>query len=240
MSNRRAVRRGWKSLRASADALLRMINDILDYSRLEADQIVIEAVDFELLGLLDQVRRAHGPVAASKGLSLRMDISPALPHIVRGDHVRLAQVLAHLVGNAIKFSEQGKIKLRVLPDGALPPMLRFEVEDQGVGIPPERQAGMFQLFSQGDNSTTRRFGGTGLGLQLCRRLVNLMAGDIGFASKPGLGSVFWFVVPLVSRRRRRRSCSGWAAGAGRFTGYGCVPFAGLARRRRHRSPGALG
>ena len=188
-----------EKLRASADALLRMINDILDYSRLEADQIVIEAVDFELLGLLDQVSRAHGPVAASKGLSLRMDISPALPHIVRGDHVRLAQVLGHLVGNAIKFSDQGEIKLRVLPDGALPPMLRFEVEDQGVGIPPERQAGMFQLFNQGDNSTTRRFGGTGLGLQLCKRLVNLMAGDIGFTSTPGLGSVFWFVVPLVSK-----------------------------------------
>jgi signal transduction histidine kinase len=81
-----------------------------------------------------------------------MDIAPGLPHIVHGDHVRLAQVLGHLVGNAIKFSDQGEIKLRVLPDGALPPMLRFEVEDQGVGIPPERQAGMFQLFSR---ATTR-------------------------------------------------------------------------------------
>lgn len=188
-----------EKLRASADALLRMINDILDYSRLEADQIVIEAVDFELLSLVDQIKLAHGPVAASKGLTLRVEVSSVLPHVVHGDHVRLAQVLGHLVGNAIKFSEQGVITLRVLQDGALPPMLRFEVEDQGVGIPPERQADMFQLFNQGDSSTTRRFGGTGLGLQLCKRLVNLMAGDVGFSSQPGQGSTFWFVVPLLPK-----------------------------------------
>ena len=186
-------------LRGSADILLKLINDILDYSRLEADQIVVEAVDFELPSLLEQIKEAHGAVAAGKGLSLRIDLSPSLPHIVRGDHARLAQVLGHLVGNAIKFSDQGAITLRVLQDAALPPMLRFEIEDQGVGIPQEQQAGLFQLFNQGDNSTTRRFGGTGLGLQLCKRLVNLMAGDIGFSSTPGLGSVFWFVVPLVPK-----------------------------------------
>ena len=197
-----------EKLKGSTDTLLKLINEILDYSRLEADQIVIENVDFELGSLLDQVDRAHGPVALSKGLVLQRVVSPELPGIVRGDVVRLAQILGHLLGNAIKFSEHGTITLRVSAEALVPPMLRFEVEDQGMGIPTERHGSLFQLFNQGDNSTTRRFGGTGLGLQLCKRMVELMAGKIGFSSVVGHGSVFWFTVPLVLREKHVAAESG--------------------------------
>ena len=199
-----------EKLRASTDTLLKLINEILDYSRLEADQISIESVDFELRALLDQVERAHAPVSLSKGLVLQHALSPALPGIVRGDVVRLAQILGHLVGNAIKFSEHGTITVRVSAEAVVPPMLRFEVEDQGVGIPADQHGSLFQLFNQGDNSTTRRFGGTGLGLQLCKRLVELMAGKIGFSSAVDRGSVFWFTVPLVLRDKHVEAGSGTA------------------------------
>ena len=188
-------------LRASTDMLLGMINDILDYSRLEADQLVIEAVDFELASLLGQVEQAQRAVADSKGLVLQRVVAAGVPGILRSDPMRLAQILGHLLGNAVKFSEHGSITLRVSLADTVPPILRFAVEDQGIGIPADRQDSLFQLFNQIDGSSTRRFGGTGLGLQLCKRLVERMAGTLGFSSVEGQGSVFWFTVPLLLREK---------------------------------------
>ncbi len=178
--------------------LLDLINDILDYSRMEADGIVLASLDFDLASLLDQAERGVRTSAAEKGLHLVRDLDPQVPARLRGDPMRLRQVLVNLLGNAVKFSEQGLVTLRVRQLGTHrgESMLRFEVEDHGVGISPEVQAGLFQLFNQGDNSSTRRYGGTGLGLALCRRLVALMAGEIGFVSNPGQGSTFWFTVRL--------------------------------------------
>lgn len=188
-------------LKVSADALLTLINELLDYSRLESNQIVIDDQDFDLGNWLEQIERPYREVAAGKGLALQRRVSPLLPKRLRGDPIRLAQIIGHLLDNAIKFSERGTVTLRVGQEegvGAQLPLLRFAVEDQGVGVPPEIQGGLFTLFHQGDNSTTRRFGGTGLGLALCKRMVKLMAGEIGFTSIAGQGSTFWLVVPLVA------------------------------------------
>lgn len=185
-------------LKKSSNALLALINELLDYSKLEGDQICIEETDIDLGGLFDQVEVAYRDIAASKGIALLHETSPLLPPVVRGDALRLAQILGHLLGNAIKFSERGIVTLRASRDdtGATP-MLKFVVTDEGIGIPPEMRSQLFSRFSQGDGSTTRRFGGAGLGLALCKRLVNLMAGDMGYLSTPGEGSSFWFVVPLI-------------------------------------------
>ena len=153
--------------------------------------------------LLDAVEKDHGEVAASKGLAIRREVRPGLPGCLRGDPIRLAQILGHLLGNAIKFSNGGTITLRVAPEKTASqlPLLRFEVADQGVGIPDDLQGGLFTLFHQADNSSTRRFGGTGLGLALCKRLVDLMGGEIGFVSQVGQGSTFWFRIPLSAVAR---------------------------------------
>ena len=188
-------------LKRSADALLALINELLDYSRLESKRIVIDDQAFDLVTLLDQIELSHREVAASKGLIFQRQVSPHLPRQLRSDPIRLAQIIGHLVDNAIKFSQHGTVTLRVSQDegvGTQLPMLRFEVQDQGLGVPPEIQGDLFTLFHQGDNSTTRRFGGTGLGLALCKRMVELMAGKIGFSTLPGQGSTFWLVIPLVA------------------------------------------
>ncbi|MBS1140593.1 MAG: hypothetical protein H6R13_2046 [Proteobacteria bacterium] len=185
----------------STNTLLGLINELLDYSRLESRQILIDDQPFELATLLDQIELAYRDVATSKGLIFQRLVSPLLPARLQADPIRLAQIIGHLVDNAIKFSKQGTVTLRVCKEegmGTLLPLLRFEVQDQGIGIPPEIQGGLFTLFHQGDNSTTRHFGGTGLGLALCKRMVELMAGEIGFLSTPGQGTTVWLTIPLIA------------------------------------------
>jgi len=182
----------------SSETLLSVINDVLDFSKIEAGRLVLESVDFDLHEQLERTLDLQSGLARKKGLELVLDFAATAPRRLRGDPVRLRQIVLNLLGNAIKFTERGEIVLRVLPAGPAtePGHLRIEVQDTGVGIPPDRQAGLFQRFSQADSSTTRRYGGTGLGLAICRRLVELMHGEIGVVSTPGEGALFWFTLRL--------------------------------------------
>jgi len=182
--------------RESADTLLKIINDILDYSKLEAGKIELEAVDFCPEQLVDGVVSLLSARAMAKGLGLSMNLSPGTPLWVRGDPTRLRQILFNLIGNAIKFTDKGSVSVigshRDIGDGALE--LRFEVRDTGIGISEAARARLFTRFSQADSSTTRKFGGTGLGLAICKQLAELMGGEIGVVSQPGRGSAFFFTI----------------------------------------------
>ncbi|HEY0833398.1 MAG TPA: ATP-binding protein, partial [Azospirillum sp.] len=187
------------TVRDSANALLRIIDDILDLSKIEAGKLDLEELDLSPLELVEGVADLLAPQAHQKELALICHVDPAVPAVVRGDPGRLRQILFNLAGNAIKFTERGRILIRTLPAGDAPPgrvRLRFEIEDTGIGISEEGQARLFQPFSQADSSTTRRFGGTGLGLAICTRMVEMMGGRIGVRSAPGRGSTFWFTVDL--------------------------------------------
>ncbi len=176
--------------------LLELINDILDMSKIEAGQLELDKTDFSLEQMLSELVDLHAIRAHDKRLELVLDIEPGTPAAVYGDAKRLKQCLINLVGNAIKFSSKGAIVIGVHPvsDGA--DMLNFSVSDNGIGIPLHKQKAIFEAFSQADNSITRQFGGTGLGLTITRRLVHLMEGEIGVESIEGLGSTFYFTVHL--------------------------------------------
>lgn len=184
----------------SANGLLRLITNLLETAKLEADQLALDEDDFELCWLLHKLERESQAAVAAKGLVFVTGVAPDVPERLHGDLRQMLRVLGELLDNAVKFSETGTIALRVrqVPTDHDFRALRFEIEDQGIGIGDELRAGVFQLFNQGDASATRKYVGTGLGLALCKRLVSLMAGTIGFSATPGGGATFWIEVPLAA------------------------------------------
>ena len=184
--------------RRAGDNLLNLINDILDLSKVEASQLELEQTGFSLHDHLEKVMEMVATRANEKGLALVCEIAPGVPNDLVGDPTRLRQVLLNLLGNAIKFTESGEVSLRVTQDGnfAVPTALRFAVSDTGIGIPSQKLGQVFERFTQADSSTTRRFGGSGLGLTISRRLVELMGGRIWVESGVGKGSVFSFAAPF--------------------------------------------
>jgi signal transduction histidine kinase/CheY-like chemotaxis protein len=192
-----------QTVRQSAEALLVIINDILDFSKIEAGKLQMDEVDFSLRQALDGTLKPLALRAHEKQLEIMIDISPDVPDARLGDPNRLRQILTNLVGNAIKFTERGDVIVRVRRQGDTTsgPALLFSVIDTGIGIPAEKQSMIFQAFTQADGSTTRRFGGTGLGLTICAQLVKLMGGQIWVDSTLDRGSAFHFtvVLPEISR-----------------------------------------
>ncbi|MDQ2106690.1 ATP-binding protein, partial [Azospirillum isscasi] len=189
------------TVRDSATALLRIIDDILDLSKIEAGKLDLDEMDLDPNELVEGVAELLAPQAHQKALLLVCDLDRKVPAAVRGDPGRLRQILFNLAGNAIKFTDAGRVVLRTRLEpcaaGSDRLRLRFSVEDTGIGISTAGQARLFQPFSQADSSTTRRFGGTGLGLAICARLVEMMGGRIGVNSAPGCGATFWFTVDLA-------------------------------------------
>jgi signal transduction histidine kinase len=192
-----------EAIRTSGRHLLHVINDILDFSRIEAGRLPLERVDFAVPQLLERVRQLTASQAVERGLELRFGLDGPAPPAVRGDPMRLKQVLLNLVGNALKFTREGGVAVTARQERAdeRGVRLRFEVRDTGIGMTPGQAAGLFQAFAQADRSTARRYGGTGLGLAISRRLVEAMGGEIGVDSAPGVGSLFWFEVAVRGRRR---------------------------------------
>ncbi len=179
-------------LRSCGETLLSLVNDVLDYSKIEAGRLELEEVDFDLRLLLEETAGVIAQRAEEKGLELVLDLDPGAPTGLRGDPTRLRQVLINLASNGIKFTEKGQVVLAavVTPAAGGPVHVRIEVRDTGIGIPADRRDLLFRSFSQVDASTTRRYGGTGLGLAISRQLVELMHGSIGVESTPGVGSTF--------------------------------------------------
>ncbi len=192
-------RRYAEVVRSSGENLLRLLNDILDFSKIEAGKMELEIAPLNLGRLLDDVSAAFALQAQKKGLEFLISADPDVPRRLRGDSGRIQQVLANLVSNALKFTQQGEVAVRVslAAENAAGATLRFTVSDTGPGIPQDIKDHIFEKFTQADASTTRRFGGTGLGLAICRQLVGLMHGEIGVDSEPGRGSNFWFTLPLA-------------------------------------------
>lgn len=188
-----------KTVDQSSRHLLSIINDILDLSKIEADRLSLEQVDLQIATVFENLLSIIGGKAAEKGLRIETETDPAIGEFsLKGDPLRLGQILLNLTSNAIKFTEAGTLRLSVslIDNRAEDVQLRFEVHDQGIGISPEDQARLFTAFEQADNSTTRKYGGTGLGLAISKRLVQLMEGEIGVNSQIGEGSTFWFTARL--------------------------------------------
>ena len=189
------------TIKDSGDALLTIINDILDLSKIEAGKLTLETIDFDFRETVEAVVDLLGFKAQEKGLELLGLINPEIPTTVQGDPVRLRQILMNLIGNAIKFTAKGEIVVQVLPEEetAGQVLLRFMITDTGIGLTPEGRGRLFQAFSQEDSSTTRKYGGTGLGLSISKKLAELMGGTIGVRSELGQGSCFWFTTRLSTQ-----------------------------------------
>ncbi len=182
-----------ESLKVSAKSLLTLINTILDYTKLESGTVQLEYTAVSLHNIVNDVILIQQPIAKTKGLNLKAQISESIPKLVETDGNRLRQILLNLVSNAVKFTDRGDVLIHLIHDH---PLYRFEVKDTGIGISPDQLNKLFRPFSQVDSSSTRRFGGTGLGLMISKRLVNLMGGDIGVQSQIDQGSCFYFTFPL--------------------------------------------
>ena len=206
-------RRYVEIIQASGKSLLRILDDILDFSRIEAGKLDLQSRDFELRKVLEGTAALLAPRAEAKGIGLSWEAAPEVPRLVRGDEGRLRQVLVNLAENAVKFTERGEVRIRVETGGekAGRRVLRFLVEDTGIGIPPENRESVFETFTQVDSSSARKYGGAGLGLAISRKLVEMMGGEIGLESEVGKGTVVAFTVPFEEP-------AGRASGAGSGTG----------------------
>ena len=191
-------------IRSSAGSLLAIIEDILDFSKIEAGKLVFEHRDFNVREVVEDALELLGGQAQAKGIELIGEVPHDLPVKFQGDPGRLRQVLINLISNAIKFTGQGEVVVRVRQEGegASDASLRFEIKDTGIGIAPEAQARLFQSFSQADTATTRTYGGSGLGLAIAKQLVGLMHGQIGLESALGRGSTFWFAIRFEKQPER--------------------------------------
>jgi len=180
----------------SANNLLGVVNNILDFSKLEAGNVTPESIPFSVEHSIEAIVKLLGLKASDKGLELETSVSNEIPEYLNGDPGRIGQILLNLVGNAIKFTEHGSVRIKashaVIAEDQIE--LRVEVIDSGPGIPADAQASLFSPFTQADSSVSRKYGGTGLGLAICKQLCRTMGGDIGVKSRPGIGSVFWFTV----------------------------------------------
>jgi PAS domain S-box-containing protein len=196
-----------QTIRNCGESLLTLINDILDFSKIEAGKLTFEMLDFCVAEVVKDTLDLLAESAQAKGLELTCEFPPHIPHRLRGDPSRLRQILMNLAGNAVKFTERGKVvvRLSVERETSTHLLLRFEVKDTGIGILPEAQTLLFRAFSQADGSTTRKYGGTGLGLTICKQLSELMGGSVGVQSVAGQGSTFWFTANLEKSEEPERA-----------------------------------
>ncbi|OGK09567.1 MAG: hypothetical protein A2W80_15770 [Candidatus Riflebacteria bacterium GWC2_50_8] len=207
-------------IRDSSNSLLVLISDILDITKIESGKMAVESVEFDLISLVREVFEQMRPKATLKGLISNLYLHENLPEFVRGDALKLRQILVNLIDNAIKFTVHGEILVNVSPDpnSAEKQQILFEVNDSGIGIPDEKVGLLFQSFTQVDSSSTRRYGGAGLGLSISRKLANLMGGDISVKSELGRGSHFWFslLLPYVKRKSHERPQNSICSKSGRL------------------------
>jgi len=204
-----------QTLRGSSRVMLGLVEDVLDFSKIEAGKLALDRTDFDLHALVNSTCRILASQAAAKAVEFVVSLMPEVPPTVRGDPHYLRQVLINLAGNAVKFTERGSVTVHVTAQEETEThvRLKFSVRDTGVGISPEAQSRIFESFTQGDQSTTRRFGGTGLGTTIAKQLVELMGGRIGMESSVGLGSTFWFEIALEKQPERVEAAAGELSGA---------------------------
>src|SRR5471030_1888570 len=204
-----------QTMRGSSRVMLALVEDVLDFSKIEAGKLALETVDFDLHALVNSTCRIVSAQATGKNIDFVVSIMPQVPPAVRGDPHHLRQILLNLAVNAVKFTERGSVTVHVSTQGETDSRIRlkFSVRDTGIGIPPEAQKRIFESFTQAEQSTVRRFGGTGLGTTIAKQLVELMGGRIGLESSVGLGSTFWFELELEKQATQPDAAGGELAGA---------------------------